>query len=211
MRQQIIQPLLWTAILVSLAAAGLIGVITTEAHLAPWDSVASEYRPAAGTWQATLNLFFERGPGSYVFSVLMTGFSLYMTLQISRRRWQRLLQVLIGNLLMIGLLVIQPMVYHPLNNLIFGDLYGLQYAERVAAYGYARSVIPFGMFLVTVVVWLAWQRRLMHTASSPQQIRKQKRKRHPTATRSQSAAQHLEAPRISDNNLTTGKMKHSSG
>jgi len=51
-------------------------LLVTEASFVPWDCVHVSLRPPLGTWQRTVNDFFEGPPGSFLPSVAVIGVSL---------------------------------------------------------------------------------------------------------------------------------------
>jgi hypothetical protein len=103
------------------------------------------------------------------------------TWKIVRRRWQKLLELLIGNILFAIMLFFTPLITNPINNFLFGDPSeilqpGYDYAEFVATIGYHTSVIPLLFFAVFSGLWLTWQFRMLKDVQSG----KQKRKREAT-------------------------------
>ncbi len=55
-----------------------IGVGFTTWSLAPYDSTLLEHHPPLGTWQRSMNDFFESPPGSYLPSTLVVGASVLL-------------------------------------------------------------------------------------------------------------------------------------
>jgi hypothetical protein len=130
-------------------------MIETELLFAPWDTAVT--RPEIGTWQRTLNDFFETSPGNLTFVVLGVGASIALTLAAIRRGSSNLLRLAGINLLCFGVLLLVFTPVTLLNNAIFPYppvLYDPTY------YGYHRSVLPGGVMLAICAGWLLWQRRV---------------------------------------------------
>jgi hypothetical protein len=124
-------------------------VFVTELTLAPWDTAIE--RPEVGTWQRTLNDFFERTPGNMSLAALLIVASI-LTL---RRRPARL-QWVAGNLIFVGLLFSVFMVAALVNNAVF-PYPPVSYDPTY--HGYHRSVIPGLAVLLVCAGWLIWQVR----------------------------------------------------
>jgi hypothetical protein len=129
--------------------------IATELIFAPWDTAVT--RPEIGTWQRTLNDFFETEPGNLSLAVLGVGISVLLTITALRRGYSNLWRLAIINLICFGVLFAAFTPVAMLNNAIFPYppvLYDPTYE------GYHRSVLPGGVMLAICAGWLWWQRRV---------------------------------------------------
>jgi hypothetical protein len=130
-------------------------MLATELIFAPWDTAVT--RPEIGTWQRTLNDFFETSPGNFSLAMLGVGASIVLTLTAIKRGYSNLLRLAGINLLCFGVLITVFTPVALLNNVIFPYppvLYDPTYE------GYHRSLLPGGVMLAICAGWLLWQRRL---------------------------------------------------
>ena len=139
-------------LLLSWLAVFWILAFLTELILVPWDTAIT--RPAVGTWQRTVNDFFETPPGSYIIPALLLAGSMSVVFHSRQRPWWRFaLLNLVFSVGSFGLFVITAMI----NNAVFPHppvLYEPSYR------GYYRSIIPGLVIGATCAAWLIMQRRV---------------------------------------------------
>lgn len=127
----------------------------TELTLAPWDTAI--HRPEVGTWQRTLNDFFETAPGYYAISIPLTLLCMVLTVLTFRRNPTLINRLLLIHLAFAPILVAMWMGAVFVNNAVYPYppvLYDPNYR------GYYRSVIPLAAVVVTCSAWLYGQIRL---------------------------------------------------
>ncbi|MBZ0292956.1 MAG: hypothetical protein K8L99_10375, partial [Anaerolineae bacterium] len=120
-------------------------MLFTELILAPWDSTL--VRPEIGTWQRTLNDFFETAPGNLTFAVPL----LLAAIWLSRRRLSNQWMQAAINLGFVVLLWILMLAAFMLNNALF-PYPPVTYDPTYA--GYHRSVLPFTVMMAACGGWL---------------------------------------------------------
>lgn len=121
----------------------------TEFVLVPWDTAV--VRPETGTWQRTLNDFFEQPPGSLLVPVLLVTGSVILVI---RSRQQRFFHFAALNLIFAGSAFALFTVAAMVNNAVFPYppvLFDPDYR------GYYRSVIPGLTVALACAGWLAMQ------------------------------------------------------
>src|SRR4051812_8059757 len=74
----------------------------TQLIMAPWDATIS--MPNVGTWQRTLNDFFELSLGRYLFSLPLILVSLVLTIRTLRANPDTLSKLVRGNAVFFGVL-----------------------------------------------------------------------------------------------------------
>lgn len=117
----------------------------TELILAPWDTAL--VRPEIGTWQRTLNDFFETSPGNLTLAALL----LLAAIGLSRHHFTSGWMLALINLGFVVLLWALMLASFTLNNALFpypSVLYDPSYA------GYHRSVLPLAVLLLACGGWL---------------------------------------------------------
>lgn len=132
----------------------LVVVMITEFTLAPWDTAIE--RPEVGTWQRTLNDFFERTPGNMSLAALLIVASV-----LTLRRTPARFQLVAGNLIFAGLLFSVFMIAALVNNAVFPYP---PVAYDPTFRGYHRSVIPG---LAVLLVCAGWLIRQIRAAPAP--------------------------------------------
>ncbi len=123
--------------------------ILTEFVFVPWDTAIT--RPEIGTWQRTLNDFFELPPGNFLIASLLTLTSIYLT---TRRTHHLLLVVAVGNIVFALLVMGVFMVAALVNNALFPHP---PVAYDPTYRGYYRSIIPGLTLALACCGWLRWQ------------------------------------------------------
>lgn len=127
----------------------------TQLTLAPWDTAVE--RPAIGTWQRTLNDFFESAPGHFAISAPLTLACIILSAVTLRRNQAALNRLLLIHLTFAPILLAMWMGAVVVNNAVYPYppvLYDPNY------HGYYRSVIPMAAVVVTCAIWLYGQLRL---------------------------------------------------
>lgn len=134
--------------------------ILTEFILVPWDTAIE--RPEVGTWQRTLNDFFETSPGQWSISVPLTGLSILAGVGVLRRKPEAGWRLAVVNLICVAVLWGAFLLAAMLNNWLHPYppvLYDPTY------HGYYRSIVPGLAVLGVCALWLLWQRRATAQAS----------------------------------------------
>jgi len=163
--------ILLLALLVSLYAVVMYTSMFALLLLVPWD--VSFTRPDVGTWQRTLNDFFEGRMGEMVMVAGMTLFFGGMTLYTLKKCLSSILRVIVANLLMAFSLFIVGML-------------SLNWADQLFPYiedfrdpfyfNYPRHIIPMIVMVLLIGIW--W--REMRQLQKPRISRKAKAKHHAT-------------------------------
>lgn|GEM_PF-6192269 len=119
--------------------------------LVPWDTAL--VRPEIGTWQRTLNDFFENSTGEAIIYMMSIVLFFVPSIQTLRRRRDAGLRIIIANFLMVfGLIVFfTPVTW--INNLIFPVQTGELDLSNPFYVGYRRSIIPVIFMWITYAVW----------------------------------------------------------
>ncbi|HLV35990.1 MAG TPA: hypothetical protein VKY59_12780 [Spirillospora sp.] len=130
-------------------------VLLTTFILVPWDTAV--VRPEPGTWQRTVNDFFETAPGQYSFALLLTGLSAVLAWSALRRQPVFALRLALVNVIFAALLFAVFMLAAVLNNAVFPYPAGVLYDPTY--HGFHRSVIPGMAVMLACALWLGWQRR----------------------------------------------------
>ncbi len=125
--------------------------LITEFVLVPWDTAV--VRPEVGTWQRSLNDFFEVAPGS----LLLGSLAVLLSVWLSRPLWSQgvaaLLRLTITNILLALLLCFGVVAAFMLVNWL-NPYPPVRYDPTY--HGYHRSLLPFLVSCCLVAVWLRW-------------------------------------------------------
>lgn len=127
----------------------------TELILAPWDTAL--VRPEIGTWQRTLNDFFENG-GALVVSVPVVLASITLALPMLRQNSLVLFNLMVGNLAFCTALWVAFLAAAFINNQVLFPYPPVTYDPTYE--GFHRSVLPMAAQLVVCAAWLLWLRRV---------------------------------------------------
>ncbi|MCA9884930.1 MAG: hypothetical protein KC708_18265 [Anaerolineae bacterium] len=160
-------------------------VLETEFILVPWDTTL--IRPDIGTWQRTLNDFFEVGIGSWIIPAGVVIANMLMALRLLRRRRILPWKFIINNALFVWMFIPMMLLVAQLNNTIF--------PPTAADFepGYYRSIIPGLVVVLLTSIWFMVQGRLLD---------KRKRKRQATDVTSVP-----DASRLADSGQVTGQLQ----
>jgi hypothetical protein len=139
-----ISSLVWTWLLLF-----FIVRVYAEWAFAPWE--AAVVLPSIGTWQRTLNDFFDIGTGSYLVAAITVLLSMMLVLNSQRQRHYPYL--IVANL---GLLISLPLA-------LFGSAYINRYLFPVGQITYGTAVLPFIAYLVLTGLWLFTQKVILHS------------------------------------------------
>ena len=126
--------------------------ILTEFVLVPWDTAV--VRPEVGTWQRSLNDFFEMPPGSLLIPFMLLIGSVYVVI---RSRYKHLLLRAGVNIAFAAGVFALFMLSAFINNAVFPYppvLFDPTYR------GYHRSLIPGLTVVVACIGWLLMQARI---------------------------------------------------
>jgi hypothetical protein len=136
-------------------AVFFILTMITDFTLVPWDTAIE--RPAVGTWQRSLNDFFENPPGQYLFSIPIVFLSIIISIKAIRHHPEALNRLLLVNLLFAPILLAMWMAAVFVNNAVYPYppvLYDPNY------HGYYRAVIPLTAVIAVCISWFYGQIRL---------------------------------------------------
>ena len=89
-------------------------MVLTEFTLSPWDTAI--HQPEIGTWQRTLNDFFQREPGNLLFASLLVIMSMALT---RRSQAYSLAVIALGNLIFAALVMGLFSAAATVNNAVF--------------------------------------------------------------------------------------------
>jgi hypothetical protein len=140
----------WTILLFLWFALFTLFTIFTEFTLVPWDT--SIVRPEIGTWQRTVNDFFERSPGQYALSIPIVLLSIGLTFYAYRRNPDSLTRLVMIHAIFIPLIFIVWWAAVLLN----GQLFITPAGYDPSAAGFHRSILPMTTVLITCIIWF-WQ------------------------------------------------------
>ncbi len=130
--------------LLSILAVLFALTIMTNLIFAPWDTAVQ--RPELGTWQRTLNDFFETAPGVYIFSIPLVLANIVFALR------KRKLAYLAGvNFAFAILFWAALLISFFVNNAVF-PYPPVMYDPNFR--GYHRTLIPAAVFALMCIVWL---------------------------------------------------------
>ncbi|HEX2906109.1 MAG TPA: hypothetical protein VHO69_04570 [Phototrophicaceae bacterium] len=129
--------------------------------LAPWDTALTQ--PALGTWQRTLNDFFESGGGGVLaLPVILT--SVGFALRTINRHSGALAAFIVSNaLFFVGLIALFGIAC-TINNTILWPYPPVLYDPNYE--GYHRSVFPLLVIGAACAIWLRYQRRIQKNRSA---------------------------------------------
>jgi hypothetical protein len=148
----------WTMLLFLWFVLFSLFTLFTEFTLVPWDT--SIVRPEVGTWQRTINDFFERSPGQYALSILVVLLSIGLTLYAYRRNPNSLTKLILINAIFIPLVVIVWWAAVILNGGIFTAPLGYD----PSAAGFHRSILPMTTVLIACIIWFRQHLRAANNA-----------------------------------------------
>jgi len=131
----------------------------TELIMAPWDTAI--HLPEVGTWQRTLNDFFDFSFGQFLISLPVVLVSIAVTVAAYRSRSQVLPRLVIGNALLAVSVWLLVMLASAINNQILYPYPSVLYDPNYR--GYHLSILPMFALLSACAVWFIWQRRLAKT------------------------------------------------
>ena len=127
--------------------------ITNLLLLVPWDTAL--FRPEIGTWQRTVNDFFEGHTGENATFIVMALISIVPIVRTLFRRWDAALRIIVANLLffflgyiiLIGTFVITNLIFpgHPPGEIIDTNPF--------IGHNYTRSIIPLVTLWILYAVW----------------------------------------------------------
>lgn len=143
--------------LLTLPAVLFALTLMTNFIFAPWDTAL--HRPELGTWQRTLNDFFETAPGVYTFSLPLMIANIYFAL-----RRGNLLTLAGINFAFVLLFWVALLASFFVNNAVFPYppvLYDPNYD------GYHRAIIPAAVF---ALVCFGWMRVVSYQTSRRQMV-----------------------------------------
>ena len=159
----------------------------TEFIMAPWDTAITQ--PDIGTWQRTLNDFFDLGPGQWLVATAVVLGNVYIAFRLWLKRNRLPWRFIINNALFVWLLFPLMMLAFRLNSIIFpypDVLYDPNYR------GYHLSIVPGVVALAVSAMWFMVQNRLHD---------KRKRKR-----QSEDVARAPDVSRLVDGEQLTGRQ-----
>lgn len=128
----------------------------TELIMSPWD--AAIHIPELGTWQRSLNDFFQFSVGKYILSVPLILLSIAVNIYILRMRPDMIGKLIAGNVLFFGALIVLFMFGAAINNNILFPYPPVAYDPNYR--GFHRSIFPMAVILIACLVWFNWQRRI---------------------------------------------------
>jgi hypothetical protein len=129
--------------------------IITDFTLVPWDTAI--VRPEVGTWQRSLNDFFENPPGQHLFSIPIVFLSIIISIKAIRHHPEAVNRLLLIHLLFTPILFGFWMGAAMVNNAVY-PYPPVQYDPNYP--GYYRSVIPLAAIVVVCTGWFYCQMRL---------------------------------------------------
>ncbi len=133
----------------------------TELIMAPWDTAI--HLPEVGTWQRTLNDFFDFSLGKYLLSVPVILLNIWLVAS-NRAKPAFLGHVVMGNLVFVGALWALFMLAAAINNQILYPYPPVAYDPNYR--GYHLSVFPMAVMLAACAGWVMWQRRVERALSA---------------------------------------------
>jgi hypothetical protein len=136
--------------LLLLSYVGLFYLLMNYAEwaFAPWDTVLINL-PEPGTWQRSLNDFFDRGIGSYLFAALSLLPSIGQL--VSTLQQKDYLRLILNNLLFLFLL---PFA-------LFGTLYIHILLFPIREASYSTAVLPLIAYSALMAMWLSIQTKIL--------------------------------------------------
>lgn len=153
------------ALLATWAFILFILAMFTEFIMAPWDTAITQ--PDIGTWQRTLNDFFDLGPGQWLVATAVVLGNVYVAIRLWLKRNRLPWRFIVNNALFVWLLFPLMMLAFRLNNVIFpypDVLYDPNYR------GYHLSVIPGTVALAVIAIWFMVQSRLQDQRKRKRQV-----------------------------------------
>lgn len=142
-------------------------LLVTELVLVPWDTAI--HRPEVGTWQRTLNDFFEVAPGSYSIAILLTGISIVLAYRALRRSPKAGLHLAVLNLIFVLVLFVAVIAAALINNHILFPYPPVLYDPMYR--GFHRSILPVIAISLVCAGWFMTQRRVARPTHIPTQSR----------------------------------------
>lgn len=142
-------------ILVSLIALVQLFSVFSLLLLVPWDT--SFVRPDVGTWQRTVNDFFESRPGEILTYGFYTLFFSLVTINTLRKRWEAAYSVIVVNLIATFSLQLLGVLSFPVSQFVFP--FNENYTNPFY-FNYARNVLPMLMIVAMVFLWTRELKRL---------------------------------------------------
>jgi len=140
--------ILFIGILITTGMMILFLSITNLLVLVPWDTAI--FRPEIGTWQRTLNDFFEGRTGENIVFLTVALVSILPILRRLRRRWGASLRIIIANLLFFFGGYIFLMMSFIVNNAIFP---WHPPASLTSGNNYTKSILPLIVLWILYAVW----------------------------------------------------------
>lgn len=128
----------------------------TELIMAPWDTAI--HLPEVGTWQRTLNDFFDFSVGKYLLSIPAILLSLRLVVTRRGTSLAYLGRLAAGNVLFVGALWVLFVAASAINNQILFPYPPVLYDPTYR--GYHLSVFPMAVMLAACAGWVIWQRRV---------------------------------------------------
>jgi hypothetical protein len=188
--KRLMQLLLGAGWLGTLIFTFLFLTLTTLFILDPWDSVPPEfYAGTVSELERSVARFFGNGPGAFFLSGPFLIASCWLAWKTIRKRWQKLLELGILNLLLTMSILAQHSITRPLNQLFVGpnQIPGpYSYSQPIPVYGFQFSIIPMFVIILLCSLWLYVSYRISKNA----QFSKQKRKREATQPDTSRLASH---------------------
>ena len=133
--------------------------------LVPWDTAL--IRPELGTWQRTLNDFFEVGFGNSLVYIVVFVMVVIPIMKALSKRWHNYRQILLLNSLLIASIYFMTVIVYPMNRFIFP--YTRDYSDPFF-HNYGQQIIPFLTLWIMYSIWLYQVNKL------PKTVTKQKNK-----------------------------------
>lgn len=133
----------------------------TELIMAPWDTAI--HLPETGTWQRTLNDFFDFSVGKYLLSVPVILLNVWLVAS-HRAKPAFLARAVMGNLIFVGALWALFLLAATINNQILYPYPPVLYDPTYT--GYHRSVFPMAVMLAACAGWIVWQRRVTRSLAA---------------------------------------------
>ena len=131
----------------------------TELIMAPWDTAI--HIPEVGTWQRTLNDFFDFSIGQLLVSVPVVLISIAVAYLAFRTRPQLLPLLIFSNAVLALSVYALVMLASTINNQLLFPYPPVLYDPNYR--GYHLSILPMSALLAACAVWFVWQRRLAKT------------------------------------------------
>lgn len=123
--------------------------------MTPWDTALT--RPEVGTWQRSLNDFFEAGAGQLVGLALILA-SMAVVIPALRRSPALAVELVMSNLIFWGVLLIVFYAATMINNHVLYPYPPVMYDPNYE--GFHRSVFPAISMLAVCIGWLLWLRHI---------------------------------------------------